>query len=243
MDGMTTLDDFCHVILNKFPMAWENFLMILWGLWTRRNKKFHGQLNEKDANVEVMSKLLLMDYHKANQQQPTTTRTKATVRWTKPNGDYIKFNCDASWQKESGRAGLGFVARNACGDVLLSGARTECYASSPLEAEAKSLLWATNQAHNKGYSKIIFESDSLCLVNALQRGTTLLQIASIFAQIVSNSSSFSSCNWSFVKREGNNVAHSIATWALSCSDELILEGSVPECACIWATDDVLSSNR
>ncbi|GJX88621.1 reverse transcriptase, partial [Tanacetum coccineum] len=153
MDGMITLDDFCHVILNKFPMAWENFLMILWGLWTRRNKrrnkKFHGQLNEKDANVEVMSKLLLMDYHKANQQQPTTIQLK----------------------------------------------------SSPLG-----------------------------LVNALQRGTTLLQIASIFAQIVSNSSSFSSCNWSFVKREGNKVAHSIATWALSCSDELILEGSVSECA-------------
>nr|GEU41444.1 reverse transcriptase [Tanacetum cinerariifolium]GEU62797.1 reverse transcriptase [Tanacetum cinerariifolium] len=145
----------------------ENFLMILYGLWTRRNKIFHGQLNKKDVNVEVMSKFLLMDFHKANQQQPTTTRTKATVRWTKPNGDYIKFNYNASWQKEFGRVGLGFVAQNACGDVLLSGARTEWYASSPLEAEAKSLLWATNQAHNKGYSKIIFESDSLCLVNVL----------------------------------------------------------------------------
>ncbi|GKB57855.1 reverse transcriptase, partial [Tanacetum coccineum] len=127
----------------------ENFLMILWGLWTRRNKKNYGQVDEKDANVEVMSKLLLMDYHKANWQQLTTTRTKATIKWTKPNGDYIKFNCDASWQKESGMVGLGFVARNARRDVLLSGARAECYASSPLEAEAKSLLWAINQAHNK----------------------------------------------------------------------------------------------
>nr|GEW86844.1 reverse transcriptase [Tanacetum cinerariifolium] len=68
MDGMITLYDFCRVILNKFPMAWGNFLMILWGLWTRRNKKFHGQLNEKDAYVEVMSKFLLLDYHKANQR-------------------------------------------------------------------------------------------------------------------------------------------------------------------------------
>ncbi|GJT82882.1 reverse transcriptase [Tanacetum coccineum] len=97
-----------------------------------------------------MAKLLLMDYHKANQQQVTTTRIKATVKWTKPNDDYIKFNCDASYQKEFGRVGLGFVARDARGDVLLSRARAECYASSPLEAEAKSLLWATNQAHNKG---------------------------------------------------------------------------------------------
>ncbi|GJZ76992.1 reverse transcriptase [Tanacetum coccineum] len=101
--------------------------------------------------------------------------------------------------KESGRAGLGFVAPNARGDMLLSGAKAECYASSPLEAEAKSLLWATNQAHNKGYSKIIFDSDSLCLVNTLQR-------------------------------EGNKVAHSIAAWALICSDELILEGLMAKLA-------------
>ncbi|GJT02855.1 serine carboxypeptidase-like protein 40 [Tanacetum coccineum] len=158
-------------------------------------------------------------------------------------------NCDVTYvrdllnDEESRRAGLGFVAQNASGDVLLLGALAECYASSPLEAEAKSLLWATTQTHNKGYSKIIFELDLLYLVNALQRGRTLLQIASMLAQIMSNSVSFNSFNWSFVKREGNKVVHSKATWALGCSDELILEGSVPECARIWATDDVLSSNR
>ncbi|GJZ48376.1 reverse transcriptase [Tanacetum coccineum] len=91
-------------------------------------------------------------------------------RWAKPQGDYIKINCDASWIKESGKAGLGFVARNESGDVLLSGAQVECFASSPLEAEAKSILWATNHGNNKGYLKIIFESDSMCLVNALKKG-------------------------------------------------------------------------
>ncbi|GJT53353.1 ribonuclease H [Tanacetum coccineum] len=101
-----------HIVQNVSEKSTTLFRAI-WnakGLLTRRNKKFHGQVDEKDANVEVMSKLLLMDYHKANPQQLTTTRTKTTVKWTKPNGDYIKFNCDASWQKESGRAGFGFVA-------------------------------------------------------------------------------------------------------------------------------------
>lgn len=46
-------------------------------------------------------------------------------------------------QKESGKAGFGFVARNYNGQVLVSGARSEVYANSPLEAEAKSLMWAT----------------------------------------------------------------------------------------------------
>ena len=92
--------------------------MILWGLWRRRNKQFHGQVSERETNVEVMAKLLLMDYHKANKQDLATIQTKATVKWTKSQDGYIKFNCDASWKKESGKAGLGFVARNDRGDVL-----------------------------------------------------------------------------------------------------------------------------
>ncbi|GJV23242.1 reverse transcriptase [Tanacetum coccineum] len=67
-------------------------------------------------------------------------------RWAKPQGDYIKINCDVSWIKESGKAGLGFVARNESGDVLLSGAQVECFASSQLEAEAKAIF---NNQRNK----------------------------------------------------------------------------------------------
>ena len=115
----------------------------------RRNKQFHGQVCERKTNVEVMAKFSLMDYHKANKQELETTQSKVAIKWTKPQDGYIKFNCDASWQKESGKAGLGFVARNDRGDVLLSGARVERYASYPLEAEAKALLWATKQAHNR----------------------------------------------------------------------------------------------
>ena len=42
-----------------FPAEWEVFMMILWGLWTRRNKHFHGQLNGREGNVEVIAKVVL----------------------------------------------------------------------------------------------------------------------------------------------------------------------------------------
>ena len=60
---------------------------------------------------------------------------EASVRWAKPHSDCIKINCDAFWLKESGKAGLRFLARNDCGDVLRSGARVECYTNSLLEAD------------------------------------------------------------------------------------------------------------
>nr|GEV23192.1 aspartyl protease AED3-like [Tanacetum cinerariifolium] len=51
--------------------------------------------------------------------------------------------------------------------------------------------------------------------------------------------SFSSCQWSFVKREGNKVAHSIAAWVVGCNNEIVLESRVPDCALECAMDDVL----
>ncbi|GKE93969.1 hypothetical protein Tco_1578824, partial [Tanacetum coccineum] len=84
-----------------------------------------------------------------------------------------KYGIVAALIKESGKAGLGFVAQNESGNVLLSGARVECFVSSPLEAEAKAIFW------------------------------------------------------SFVKRVGTKVAHSIATWALGRSGEIILESRLP----------------
>ncbi|GJY93168.1 putative reverse transcriptase domain-containing protein [Tanacetum coccineum] len=54
------------------------------------------------------------------------------------------------------KAGLGFVARNEYGDVLLLGARVECFASSPLEAKAKAILWATSHANNQSLAMLSY---------------------------------------------------------------------------------------
>ncbi|GKG35592.1 reverse transcriptase, partial [Tanacetum coccineum] len=100
---------------------------------------------------------------------------------------------------------MGFVARNSDGEVLISGAKSECYANSPLEAEAKAIWWAT--------------------------------ITTLFWALLSNSRVFNSCEWSFVRREGNQVAHSIASWALGCTNNVILDGEVPNCATALAVKD------
>ncbi|GKB50404.1 reverse transcriptase [Tanacetum coccineum] len=144
-------------------------------------------------------------------------------------GDLIEVNCDAAWKKESEKAGLGFAARDYNDEVLFLGARLDSYASSPLEAEAKAVYWAMTHTLGRGYSRVIFETDSLCLVKALHNKVILLQIASLFSDILSHSLAFDVCSWSFIKREGNRVAHSIASLALSCDDEITLDGSVPTC--------------
>ncbi|PWA65244.1 hypothetical protein CTI12_AA315820 [Artemisia annua] len=180
-----TLEDLCHVILEKNPSSWEIFIMILWGLWTRRNERFHGQLHGRERQVDVVAKHLLSEYQVAVKKNLATISNEIketrSVVWEKPQPEQVKFNSDASWQKETSRASLGFVARNHNGDVLLSGVRVECYAVSPLEAEAKAIMWAMTHARNRNFQNVVFESDSLSLVNALRNRSTLRQIACLFS--------------------------------------------------------------
>ncbi|PWA52426.1 hypothetical protein CTI12_AA454980 [Artemisia annua] len=216
------------------------------GIVDEKKQTFSWPLNGREGNVEVIAKSILSDYHKANQKENLSgnsgVHNSHAGVWLRPDVEHIKINCDAAWQKESGKAGLGLVARDYKGEVLFSGGRLECYASSPLEAEAKAIHWAMTRAICKGYSHVIFETDSLCLVKALHNKVTPLQIASLFSDILSKSMTFNVCNWSFVKREGNRVAHSIASLALSCHHEFTLDGSVPSCANVWMFKDVILSN-
>ncbi|GKE40594.1 reverse transcriptase [Tanacetum coccineum] len=139
-------------------VEWEIFMMILWGLWTRRNKRFHDQLNGREGNVEAVAKFVLSEHHMANQRETTSTLPNThTGVWLRPEIDLIKVNWDAAWKKESRKAGLGFLARDYNGEVLFSGARLDCYASSPLEAEAKVVHWAMTHALSRG-SRVSFQT-------------------------------------------------------------------------------------
>ncbi|GKB84291.1 reverse transcriptase, partial [Tanacetum coccineum] len=190
-------------------------------------------------------KRLLLDYFNANKKEIArrvgTPQTNSRNVWMKPQVTQIKFNCDAAWQRESGKVGMGFVARNCNGEVLLSGARSEFYANSPLEAEAKAIWWAIQHARSRCYPEVVFESDSLTLVHALRNQSIPLKIAAMFSDILSKSLAFGTCDWSFVKREGNMVAHSIARWALGCTTDMVLEGDVPSCASGLVSKDIVLS--
>ncbi|GJS08077.1 reverse transcriptase [Tanacetum coccineum] len=241
----STIGDFCRVILDTSPMCWDIFTIILWGLWIRLNKHFHRQIDRREADMEVMAKQMLLDYSDANKKDVSrgfgSTQITHVGVWKKPQAGKIKFNCDVAWQKQSGKVGLGFVARNSDEEVLISGAKSECYANSPLEAEAKAIWWATIHARTRGYANVVFETDSLSLVNALRNQSIPLQIATLFWALLSNSRVFNSCEWSFVRREGNQVAHSIASWALGCTNNVILDGEVSNCATALAVKDAISS--
>ncbi|PWA55217.1 hypothetical protein CTI12_AA429360 [Artemisia annua] len=79
-------------------------------LWTRRNERFHGQLDGKERQVDVVVKHLLLEYQVANKKELATIsneiKEKGSTMWVKLQLEQVKFNSDASWQKRNGQGRL-----------------------------------------------------------------------------------------------------------------------------------------
>ena len=94
----------------------------------------------------------------------------------------------------------------------------------------------------KGFKKVVLETDSSILVDAFKHDKVLLHIRALFLHICRLCLSFDSCTWSFVRREGNRVAHELASRALYDSLDDLYDGFVPPSIEQWVQHDVTLLN-
>jgi ribonuclease HI len=98
-----------------------------------------------------------------------------------------------------------------------------------VEGESIALLEALKVMDQRGYSHVIFESDSKSVVDAIHhfRGGN-----SEFSLLVSSINNFLACNQNFlvkfVRRQANMVAHTLARAAISWSRRCIFD-TLPLC--------------
>nr|GEY61280.1 reverse transcriptase [Tanacetum cinerariifolium] len=111
--------------------------------------------------------------------------------------------------------------RRGATTVLVAGNRRVAYATSVIAIETNAIFWAIQVAIAKDFRNVILETDSNILVDAFLHNKELLQIRGLFLHIRRLCCSFVSCSWSFVRREGNRVAHELARSALYDNRTLI----------------------
>ncbi|KAL6228202.1 hypothetical protein ACLB2K_002156 [Fragaria x ananassa] len=132
--------------------------------------------------------------------------------WKPPSQGHIKINFDATWAMDTHLVGIGVVARNYHGD-LIDGAHTTCQAGSALEAEARAGIEACSLAEKLTPFPIIIESDSKCLIDAINSPSNC-NIWSIYPAVakIKNSPSFRQrFVWSWISRKANSAADHLAS--------------------------------
>ncbi|CAE6199586.1 unnamed protein product [Arabidopsis arenosa] len=96
------------------------------------------------------------------------SRPRVSVeKWKPPPRGWVKCNTDGTRQGDGSPSGTGWVLRTSDGTVLWMGAKALRRTRSVLEVELEALRWAILTIIRFNYQKVIFESDSLEVVNLI----------------------------------------------------------------------------
>ncbi|KAL2940164.1 hypothetical protein RDABS01_001546 [Bienertia sinuspersici] len=162
------------------------------------------------------------------------------VKWKPPPPSGLwKLNSDAG-QTGDGSAGLAFVVRDAEGDLVEMGVK-ECRGWGGAEIEeARALYYGLLKAWECGYRRIMAENDCLSLISKLKKGAKLNSaVGLIVSDILSLASYFDFCSFSYVRREGNSLAHNVAKRSVNLSHEVVWLENFPDFATHLASQDMI----
>lgn len=126
------------------------------------------------------------------------------------------------------RIGLGVVARDDKGKILMAAAKSQHPCSSVEMAELLAAEWTVRLAAIHGWTNVLIEGDASGIIDALNhKYTRNLYAQTLVDNIGSLHSNFSSISYSHCYREGNNVAHHIAKWASCSTCSIVWDVSFP----------------
>jgi ribonuclease HI len=185
-------------------------ITLLWDWWTARSKTNAGEKTFSTDEVCYQIRKHLSEYTVSDSKENTTVQQD--LPWTPPPANYVKVNFDAAFCQDTQRGAWGFIARDDRGSFLAGGARSMSNLSSALHAEASACIHAIECVSNLGAFRIVFESDCLNLVNALNSGEyDLSHLGVLFREARSLCyGAFDTFDFTFCKRSCNRAAHAIA---------------------------------
>ncbi|KAJ0240555.1 Ribonuclease H domain-containing protein [Hirschfeldia incana] len=190
---------------------------LLWNIWIARNLLTFE--NRQTTAASVVSKACSSGREWLQAQVPKTTQQQpALLEFETPlvRTDVTLCNSDAAWSSVTHRAGLGWYITNQDGEVIQEHSHAMEHVSSPLIAEALALRDAVVGAKRLSLSKVWFRTDSRELARAIFSKSYPVELFGVLMDIEILSSSFSFCFISFVGRENNIAADSLAKAALLC---------------------------
>lgn len=130
--------------------------------------------------------------------------------WQKPEEGLKKVSTDASFVLSTSSGSSSAVIRDEGGNLLMAAAKRYSHVPDALMAEALAERDGLLLAQMGGYAAIL-ELDNLALVNLLRSvAGERSEIAGLWQEIRELSMVFNSFSVSFVKREGNEAAHTCA---------------------------------
>jgi ribonuclease HI len=150
--------------------------------------------------------------------------------WKLSPNDHIKVNCDAAIGPTKSSIGLGMVARNSREDFMGVRCMVIFQRTKARMAEAMAALWAVKFCKEVGFFEVILEGDAAQVVNGIISPLPhLAKSGHLTESIIQELQGFKSAIFVHVKRECNNVAHTLARLAVDQNFSDVLLEEPPNC--------------
>ncbi|XP_071926981.1 uncharacterized protein [Coffea arabica] len=211
----------------------ELTINVLWQIWKSKN---HIQFNREGrcpgvtANKAVQEWLEFQVANLAIRDEEAVGKgpEDRMFSWQPPPGSFLCLNTDAAIKKNEAKVGWGVVARCSKGKLRGAWAGSEDRKGIPAVEEAMAIRKALIFAKRNGWMNIIVQSDCKGIIDQIREGNLNDHLAgAVLFDIEVLSKGFSSCLFSFIKREGNSVSHQLAKFALDLVSEITWIDSFP----------------
>ncbi|XP_042969031.1 uncharacterized protein LOC122301707 [Carya illinoinensis] len=210
----------------------EMFSVIARSIWLRRNKLLfegsflHPNLVLKQAS-QSLQEFKTVQIGKVHATQVASIHPSV---WIPPPTNCVKINWDAAVSVPQDRVGIGLVARDHEGSILVTKKLLLSSLTEPALAEALGAFHAANLAKDMEFRLVILEGDALQIVNGINHhaerwdrvGMVLLDTRVLL-------SSLAQWKVSFVRRGGNQVAHDLAKESLELAENSVVLVTRPPC--------------
>ena len=172
---MTTWDWVLHNInicnVSSNGVEWSLiFGVTTWLLWQWRNQFVFGNQNipfeTAINNIILRCKEIHISEACCSSLPSTYSSGSQPVYWCPPDVGFVKLNTDGSFMPHSMKAGSGGLFRDSNGKWILGFTRN-CGICTTLEAELWGILTGLKIAQEKGFTKLVIESDCLTAVEAI----------------------------------------------------------------------------
>ncbi|XP_056864399.1 uncharacterized protein LOC130511429 [Raphanus sativus] len=187
---------------------------LLWSIWTSRNTLVFDCRSQSAKAVMEKTVPAAREWILAQSEfKPTRHQSILLPEATLPPPNTFVCNTDGAWMA-SQRAGLGWVIANQEQSYISEGSQAVFHVSSPLMAEALAMREALQEAKRNSIHNVWCKTDSQELARAINSKSYSVELFGVLMDIEFLSTAFAFFSVSFVSRENNSAADSLAKFAL-----------------------------
>ena len=216
-----------HVLIHKPSHDLELFLTVAWAIWFNRNKVIHEDKCSSPSQVWQMAKNLIEEFNEAASSDLFTPRPSQLYSWSPPPPGVFKINVDGSSSDLGESSSIGVIIRDCKGQTVAAFCKPlQSHFSAEL-VEVLALEQGIFLAWELQLSRVMFESDALSVINAINDSTFGTPYGHIIQDISHAQSSFVFYSFKHLNQAFNFAAHELAHFARRNSSVHLWKGFTP----------------